>query len=118
MPWTTRRRRCAPKKSSTSPPREPARRPSSKNSLSKGARHEPPSAVRPGREILMITSLRPPRTPSRRTARSAALTGLFVLASFYTLYFARDFFLPVTMAVLLSFLFNPVVRWLQGWHVP
>lgn len=53
-----------------------------------------------------------------RTARSAALTGLFVLAAFYTLYFARGFFLPVTLAVLLSFLFGPVVRGLCRLHIP
>ena len=50
--------------------------------------------------------------------RSIALTGLFVLALFYTLYFARGFFLSVTIAVLLSFLFSPVVRALKRARVP
>jgi predicted PurR-regulated permease PerM len=50
--------------------------------------------------------------------RSIALTGLFVLALFYTLYFARGFFLSVTVALLLSFLFSPVVRALKRAQVP
>jgi predicted PurR-regulated permease PerM len=42
--------------------------------------------------------------------RSAALTTLTVLALLYTLYFARSFLLPIVVALLLSFLFSPVVR--------
>lgn len=58
------------------------------------------------------------RHETTRQSRSAGLTGLFVLAAFYTLYFARGFFLPVTLAVLLSFLFGPVVRGLCRLHIP
>ena len=50
--------------------------------------------------------------------RSVAITGLFVLAVFYTLYFARPFLLPIVLAVLLDFLLSPVIRFLKGWHVP
>src|SRR5436305_2430551 len=50
--------------------------------------------------------------------RSLALNGLFVLASFYTLYFGRDFFLPIVLALLLSFLLSPVVRGLKKLHIP
>src|SRR3954465_4813548 len=42
--------------------------------------------------------------------RSVALTGLFILAVFYTMYFARAVLLPVVLALLLSFLFAPFVR--------
>jgi len=49
---------------------------------------------------------------------SFALTGLFILAAFYTLYLARSFFLPIILALLLSFLLSPVVRWLKKLHVP
>ena len=49
---------------------------------------------------------------------SIAITGLFVLALFYTLYFAREFFRPVVFAVLLSFLFSPVVRALKRARIP
>jgi len=50
--------------------------------------------------------------------RSIALTGIFVLLVFYTLYFARDFLLPVVLAFLLTFLLAPVVRGLHRIRVP
>ena len=50
--------------------------------------------------------------------RSIALTGLFILGCFYTLYFARDFFLPVMLAIVLNFLFAPLVRLLSEYKVP
>jgi predicted PurR-regulated permease PerM len=43
-------------------------------------------------------------------AHSVALTVLAVLAVLYTLYFAREFLLPIAIALLLSFLFSPLVR--------
>ena len=42
--------------------------------------------------------------------RSLALSGLFILAIFYTIYFARAVLLPVVLALLLSFLLAPIVR--------
>jgi predicted PurR-regulated permease PerM len=50
--------------------------------------------------------------------RNLALTGLFVLAAFYTLYFARSFFLPIILALLLSLLLSPVVRALKRLRLP
>jgi predicted PurR-regulated permease PerM len=50
--------------------------------------------------------------------RSITLTGIFVLIVFYTLYFARDFMLPVVLAFLLTFLLAPVVRGLHRIRVP
>ena len=47
-------------------------------------------------------------------ARSVGVTILSVLALLYTLYFARDFLLPIVIAVLLDFLFSPVVRALHA----
>jgi len=52
------------------------------------------------------------------TGQSVGLTVLVVLAVLYTLYFARDFLLPITLAVLLDFLFSPVVRALSRFHLP
>jgi predicted PurR-regulated permease PerM len=46
-------------------------------------------------------------------ARHVALIGLFVLAVFYTLHLAQDFFLPIVLAILLDFLLSPVVRALR-----
>ena len=43
-------------------------------------------------------------------ARSLGVTILAILALLYTLFFARDFLLPVVIAVLLDLLFSPVVR--------
>lgn len=50
--------------------------------------------------------------------RSLALSGLFILAAFYTLYLARAFFLPIVLALLLNFLFSPVVRMLKRLRIP
>jgi predicted PurR-regulated permease PerM len=44
--------------------------------------------------------------------RSLALTGLLALAATYTLYAARDLFLPIVLAMLLKVVFDPVVRFL------
>ena len=50
--------------------------------------------------------------------RSASLVILAVLAVLYTLYFGRDFFLPIVFAVLLNFLLSPVLRSLARLKVP
>lgn len=50
------------------------------------------------------------RERRRVNVRSFMLTGLFVLAVFYTIYFARAFLLPIILALLLSYLFRPAVR--------
>jgi predicted PurR-regulated permease PerM len=50
--------------------------------------------------------------------RSLPLTGLFILAFFYTLYFAKPIFLPLVLALLLSFLLAPVVRGLKRLLIP
>src|SRR5881392_1390217 len=42
--------------------------------------------------------------------RSIALTGLFILAVFYTIYFMRSILLPIVLALLLSYLLRPIVR--------
>jgi len=59
------------------------------------------------------------RAPARRVGiRSPVLTGLVVLAVLYTLYFARAFLLPITIAVLLNFLLSPLVRGLKRARLP
>jgi predicted PurR-regulated permease PerM len=50
--------------------------------------------------------------------RSIALTGLFVLAVFYTTYFMRAILLPLVLAVMLSYLLRPVVRALVRLKIP
>jgi predicted PurR-regulated permease PerM len=50
--------------------------------------------------------------------RAVALTGLFVLAVFYTAFHTRAFIVPVILAVLLHFLFSPLVRRLKRARIP
>ncbi|HST31109.1 MAG TPA: AI-2E family transporter [Chthoniobacterales bacterium] len=50
--------------------------------------------------------------------RSLALTGLFVLAIFYTMYFMRSILLPLVLALLLSYLIRPLVRAFARIHIP
>lgn len=49
---------------------------------------------------------------------SVALTGLFAIAVFYTLYVGREFFLPVALALLFSLLLGPLVRGLKRVRIP
>ena len=50
--------------------------------------------------------------------RSIALTGLFILAVFYTLYFMRSILLPIVLALLLSYLLRPIVRGVARLKIP
>jgi predicted PurR-regulated permease PerM len=50
--------------------------------------------------------------------RSLAVSGLFVLALFYTLYFAGPFLFPIVVAALLAFVLRPVVRGLKNLRIP
>ena len=55
----------------------------------------------------------------RRTfdVRAIALTGLLVLAIFYTMYFMRGILLPLVLALLLSYLLRPIVRAFARIHI-
>lgn len=57
---------------------------------------------------------------SRRAfdVRSIALTGLFVLAVFYTTYFMRSILLPIVLALLLGYLLRPIARGLARLKIP
>jgi predicted PurR-regulated permease PerM len=50
--------------------------------------------------------------------RSVSLTGLFLLAIFYTIYFVRSLLLPIVLALLLSYLLRPIVRGLAQLKIP
>jgi predicted PurR-regulated permease PerM len=50
--------------------------------------------------------------------RSVAMTGLFLLALFYTIYFLRSLLLPLVLALLLSYLLRPIVRGLAALKIP
>lgn len=49
---------------------------------------------------------------------SVTLTGLFVLAVFFTLYLGRAIFLPITVALLFAVLFAPLLRRLRHLYIP
>jgi predicted PurR-regulated permease PerM len=51
-------------------------------------------------------------------ARSISIIVLAVLATLYTMYFAREFFVPIVFAVLLNFLLSPVIRALARFRIP
>lgn len=51
-------------------------------------------------------------------AQSICLTGLFILALFYTMYFMRSVLLPIVLALLLSYLLRPIVRGLARMKIP
>ena len=63
-----------------------------------------------------IPKIQPMRKPLSVTALS--VFGLFVLALFYTFYFAREFFLPLTLAWILSLLLKPAVRGMSKMKIP
>jgi predicted PurR-regulated permease PerM len=50
--------------------------------------------------------------------RSLALSGILLLLTLYTLKFASTFFIPVVLALILSFLFASVIRTLSRAHIP
>ncbi len=66
----------------------------------------------------MGTLMRNQNDRSHLEFKSIALKGLFIIAVFYTLYFARTLILPFTLALLLNFLLRPVVRTLKKIKIP
>ena len=65
----------------------------------------PSSSAAKARQLRLTDMLRGPFD-----IKSIALTGLFVLAVFYTMYFMRAMLLPLVLALLLSYLLAPLVR--------
>jgi len=52
--------------------------------------------------------------PAVRGLAAAAVAAIII----GTLYFGREVFVPIALAILLSFVLAPLVRWLQRWHIP
>jgi predicted PurR-regulated permease PerM len=59
-------------------------------------------------------------SPSMVTALAPrwATIGLFIIALFYTFYFAAPVLIPITIAILLSMLLSPAVEWLERFRLP
>jgi predicted PurR-regulated permease PerM len=64
---------------------------------------------------LAATPWRPIRT---ELPASALTTMLFTVAIVAALYFGREVLVPIALALLMSFALAPLVRLLQGWHIP
>lgn len=77
-------------------------------------RERPPSSVMPPSSRLseQIEKALPP------SARTLAMLGLFLIALGCVLYLARVVFIPLTFALMLSFLLSPAVTWLEHRRVP
>ena len=79
-----------------------------------------------GKEPVIPASPSPPPTLDEpatpvdvvASAPSVAVKGLFLLAMFYTLYFARAVLLPVVLALLLALILYPAVRALKRIAIP
>jgi predicted PurR-regulated permease PerM len=52
-------------------------------------------------------------TPIDVNARSAALTVIAVAAAMAVLYWAREVFIPILLAILISYVLEPIVEWLM-----
>ena len=61
---------------------------------------------------------KPWRPISTELPASALTTMLFTVVIVAALYFGREVLVPIALALLLSFALAPLVRFLQGWHVP
>src|SRR5687768_7962141 len=63
-------------------------------------------------------------TPSISPRRTSPLSGgtvalvLLAVAAIAALYFGREVLVPIALAVLLSFVLAPFVRFLQSWYIP
>jgi len=78
---------------------------------------QPTCGNQPQQEMTPSDGSRPDRKPSSEF-ESIALKGLFIIACFFTLYFARAVILPLVLAFLLTFLLRPVVRALRKIRIP
>jgi predicted PurR-regulated permease PerM len=70
-------------------------------------------ALRPLPPEVSETPLTAPPAPTR--VRSGLLTGMFTLAVFYTMYFAKALLIPIVLALLFNLLLAPIVRVMRSW---
>jgi len=66
----------------------------------------------------MVPSLKSFRAPVPWASGSAITTVLFIALIATFLFVAREVLIPIALAVLLSFVLSPVVRLLEGCHIP
>jgi len=78
----------------------------------------PARAVRTGADVTPHTERAASSAAPASAIPRVALNGLFVLAVFYTLYFARDVLLPLVLAAMLTLVLTPVMRVLAAMRIP
>ncbi|WP_292039516.1 AI-2E family transporter [Massilia sp. UBA6681] len=57
------------------------------------------------------------RLPIHVNARGLSLGILATIASLFALQWAQKFFVPLLLGIFIAYTLNPVVRWLEHWHV-
>lgn len=57
------------------------------------------------------------RVPLHVNARGLALGVLATIAFVFALQWAQKFFVPLLLGILIAYTLNPVVRWLEHWHI-
>ncbi len=81
-----------------------------------GAASEPLSGSNsPGDELTLHAAGL--RLPIHVNARGLSLGILATIACVFALQWAQKFFVPLLLGILLAYTLNPVVRWLERWHV-
>jgi hypothetical protein len=58
------------------------------------------------------------KRPQQSVPGATLITVLLAVVVVAALYFGREVLVPIALAVLLSFVLAPLVRFLQGWYVP
>lgn len=69
-------------------------------------------------EEAVTTAVSLPAVHASVDIRSLSLTVLTVLAVIFVLHWARDFFIPLMLGVMISYAFSPLVNQMQKWRIP
>jgi predicted PurR-regulated permease PerM len=81
-----------------------------------GAATEPSSgSTSPGDELTLHAAGL--RLPVHVNARGLSLGILATIACIFALQWAQKFFVPLLLGIFIAYTLNPVVRWLERWHV-
>jgi predicted PurR-regulated permease PerM len=81
-----------------------------------GAASEPSSgSTSPGDELTLHAAGL--RLPVHVNARGLSLGILATIACIFALQWAQKFFVPLLLGIFIAYTLNPVVRWLERWHV-
>jgi predicted PurR-regulated permease PerM len=76
-------------------------------------------AVEPPAAVGASTNVEPagPIAQAEATIESSALWILPALALTAALWWAKAVFIPIVLSVLISYALEPIVKWLEGWHI-